>query len=93
MMSGVKVLIRHGHAQGIVWICGGAVLHRPNYTRKHLKSAVKCEARNCDRLLCDDSASAPLFINPLYVKLRHSFSLRRGDVANALARRLLRAVV
>ena len=59
MMSGLKVLISHGYAQGIVWICGGAVLHRPNYTRENLNRAVKCEAGNCDRLLCDHSAPAP----------------------------------
>jgi hypothetical protein len=93
MMSGLKVLISHGYAQGIVWICGGAVLHRPNYTRENLNRAVKCEAGNCDRLLCDHNASAPLFINPLYVELGHSFSLRRDNVANASARRLLHAVV
>jgi hypothetical protein len=94
MMSGLKVLISHGYAQGIVWMCGGgAVLHRPNYTRENLNRAVKCEAGNCDRLLYDHSASAPLFINPLYVELGHSFSLRRDNVANASARRLLHAVV
>ena len=92
MMSGLKALIRRGYAQGIVWICGGAVLHRPNYTRKHLKSAVKCEAGNCDRPLCDHCVSAPLFINPLYVELGHSFCLRWDNVANASARPLFHAV-
>lgn len=93
MMAGLNVLTRHGYAQGIVWICGRAVLHRPNYTRENLNSAVKCEAGNCDRLLCDHSASTSLFINPLYVELGHSLSLSRDNVANALARSLLHTVV